>query len=414
MEISENQKNTFERMASHIRQNKIKAVSFSISDTLAVMPFLYSTDLYFLMEGEFSKLSGNGKNFSSLRVRAEKNARKNDEFSQPDINAIYSEFALLSGISAEDSEKLMNLETDLIVKFSCPRKCGIELMREAERLNKKIILVDDTYLTEEIIQKILKKCGITGYRMIFLSNKTGLAKQNGDIYPHILKKLKLNSSHILHIGSSLQADVESPINKGIMSLYLPSCREQLFKNGRLCGYIYSKAGKKINTEKYFSLRCLMGMYAAYAFDYPFSEIQKGDFCHSRRNMGFAVLGGIYMHKNFSPNNKCKSAVIDAMHKDSEILCGEQDFKEIYSECFGNTLEKLDSECCILPFELFFSHADNDEKDFIKKNLPESDYNEWCGNISELDISENIRKNTAPQNKESFLSKITNRKRKKKR
>ena len=203
------------------------------------------------MEGEFSKISKSGKSFSALRVQAEKNARKNDEFSQPDINAIYSEFTSLSGISSEDSEKLMNLETDLIIKFSCPRKCGIELMREAERLNKKIILTEDTYLTENIIEKILKKCGITGYKMIFLSDKTGLGKQNGDIYPHILKRLKLNSSQIMHIGSSLQADVESPINQGIMSLYLPSCREQLFKNGRLCGYIYNKAGKKNKYRKIF-------------------------------------------------------------------------------------------------------------------------------------------------------------------
>ena len=411
MEISENQKNTFEKMALQIKQHKIKAVSFSISDTLAVMPFLYNTDLYFLMEGEFSRISGKGKSFSQIRTQAEKNARKNDEFSEPDINAIYSELRALSGISVEDSQKLMNLETDLIIKFSRPRKCGIELMREAERLNKKIILTDDTYLPENIIEKILKKCGITGYRMIFLSDKTGLGKKSGDIYPHILKRLKLNSSQLLHVGSSLQADVESPINQGIISLYLPSCREQLFKNGRLCGYIYSKAGKKINTEKYFPLRCLMGMYAVYAFDYPFSEIQKGDFCESRQNMGFAVLGGICMHKNFSPDNKCKSSVIDAMRKDSEILCGEQDFREIYSDCFGNTLEKLDSECCILPFELLFNHAYIDEIEFLKKNIPDSDYNEWCGNISEPDISGNIRKNTAPESKESFLSKIIKRKRK---
>lgn len=410
MKITDNQKNAFERMSVQIKQNKIKAVSFSISDTLAVMPFLYNTDLYFLMEGEFSKISKSGKSFSALRVQAEKNARKNDEFSQPDINAIYSEFTSLSGISSEDSEKLMNLETDLIIKFSCPRKCGIELMREAERLNKKIILTEDTYLTENIIEKILKKCGITGYKMIFLSDKTGLGKQNGDIYPHILKRLKLNSSQIMHIGSSLQADVESPINQGIMSLYLPSCREQLFKNGRLCGYIYNKAGKKINTEKYFTLRCLMGMYAVYAFDYPFSEIQKGDFCQNRQNMGFAVLGGIYMNKNFLTDNKCKSAVIDAMRKDSEILCGENDFRKMYLEYFGNTLEKLDSECCILPFELLFSHAYITERDFIKKNLTDSDYNEWCGNISDFDISENIRKNKAPKKKESLLNKFRKRKR----
>ena len=108
MKITENQKKTFEKLTSHINQNKIKAVSFSISDTLTEMPFLYNTDLFFLMEDEFSKISNEKKNFSALRVQAEKNAVKNDKFSEPNINAIYSEFSELTGISSEDSEKLMN------------------------------------------------------------------------------------------------------------------------------------------------------------------------------------------------------------------------------------------------------------------------------------------------------------------
>ncbi|HAP79069.1 MAG TPA: hypothetical protein DCQ78_02620 [Ruminococcus sp.] len=412
MKITENQKKTFEKLASHINQNKIKAVSFSISDTLTEMPFLYNTDLFFLMEDEFSKISNGKKNFSALRVQAEKNAVKNDKFSEPNINAIYSEFSELAGISSENSEKLMNLESELIVKFTCPRKCGIELMREAERLNKKIVLTENTYLTEEIIEKILKKCGITGYRMIFLSDKTGLSKQNGDIYQHVLKRLKLNSGQLLHIGSNVQADLEAPINQGITALYLPACREQLFKNGKLCGYIYSKTGKKINTQKYFTLRCLMGMYALYTFDYPFSEIPEGDFCMCPENIGFAVLGGISLYKSFSPEKKLMTDVINAMRMDSEILSGECDFKKMYSECFGNTLEKLDSECCTLPFEMFFSHACDTERDFIRKNLSDSVYNEWCGNISEFDISENIRKNKTQKEKNSFLSKFIRRKRKK--
>lgn len=412
MKITENQKKTFEKLASHINQNKIKAVSFSISDTLTEMPFLYNTDLFFLMEEEFSKISDKKKNFSALRVQAEKNAIKNDKFSEPNINAIYSEFSELTGISSEDSEKLMNLESDLIVKFTCPRKCGIELMREAERLNKKIILTENTYLTEEIVEKILKKCGITGYKMIFLSCKTGLSKLNGDIYQHALKRLKLNSSQILHIGSNVQEDLEAPINQGITALYLPTCREQFFKNGKLCGYIYSNAGKYINTQKYFTLRCLMGMYALYAFDYPFSEITEGDFCLCRKNIGFVVLGGIFLNKSFSPEKNLMTDVINAMRMDSEIISGECDFKKMYSECFENTLEKLDFKCCILPFEMFFSHAYDTERDFIRKNLSDSTYNEWCRNISEFDVSERIRKNKTQKEKKSFLSKFIKRKRKK--
>jgi len=409
LEITENQKNAFEKMLVTINQPKIKAVSFGISETLVIMPFLYSTDLFFLMESEFSKLSGNKKSFSQLRTQAEKNARKNDEFSEPDIKAIYSELKTISGISDEDSEKLMNLEENLILKFCRPRKCGTELLREAQRLNKKIILVDDTYLTENIIEKILKKCGITGWKMIFLSNKTGLNKSGGDIYPHILKRLKLNSGHMFHIGSNLQADVESPINQGIMSLYLPSCREQLFKNGRLCGYIYTKAGKKINTEKYFSLRCLMGIYALYAFDYPLSNLNKENFCGNRKNIGFTVLGGIFMNKNYSPENKYEDIIISALKQNSEVVSGENDFKEIYLQCFGNSLDMLEKNGCELPLKLLVSYAGDTEKNLLKDIMPEEDYQNWYRTLTEFDICANISGKNNVKNKKSFFSKIKARK-----
>lgn len=404
MNINKNQKDAFEKMVLQIKSRK--TISFGIFETLVLLPFLYSTDLFFLMEGEFSKICRNSKSFSQLRIQAEKIARKNDEFHEPDINAIYSQLQSLTGISIEDSEKLKNLEADLIIKFCVPRKCGTELLREAERLNKKIILTDDTYLTDDIIEKILKKCNITGYRMIFLSNKTGLNKSGGDIYPHILKRLKIHSRDMFHIGSNLQADVESPINQGIMSLYLPSCREQLFKNGRLCGYIYKKLGNKINSGKYFSLRCLMGMYALYAFDYPSPDMRKGDFCESRENMGFAVLGGIYMYNNFSPQSNYEDMIVTAMRKNEDMLRGESDFIKIYTELFGNTLDKLEKKGCVMPLNLLVNHAEDTEKEFFKDILSQSDYNSWNESvIDNSDISLNSPEKKISENKKNIFSKL---------
>jgi len=404
LNITENQKNAFEHMISTIKQNKIKTVSFSVFDTLVKLPFLYSTDLFFLMENEL-------ENFSQLRTQAEKNARRNDEFSEPDITSVYNELRKISGISEETSEKFLRLESDLILKFCLPRKCGIELLREAQRMGKQIILTDDTYLSQDIIEKILKKSGITGYRMIFLSNKTGLNKSEGDIYQHILKRLKINSYELLHIGSNLRSDVEIPVSQGIASIYLPSCRTQLFRNGRLCGYIYSKTGKKINTSKYFALRCLMGMYSAYAFDYPSPEMRKGDFCENPQNMGFAVLGGIHMNKNFSPENKSQSVIINAMRQNNDILSGEKDFIGIYSKCFGDMLGKLDSEGCILPLRLLVNHADSADREILRNNLSQQDYTSWCGKITEPDISGKIDINSKSEKNHKILNRKS-RKRKK--
>lgn len=413
--ITDRQNNAYERMLAVIKQSKAKAISFSIFDTLILRPFLYPADLFFLMEKDFSNICKN-KSFLQVRVQAEKNARKNDEFSQPDINAVYSELQKISGISEEESEKLMGLEFQLEMKFCRPRECGVKLLSEAVRTGRKIVLTDDTYFTRDMIEKILKKCGISGYKMIFVSSETGLNKSGGDMYPHIAKRLKLNSYEILHIGSNLQSDIEQAINQGTVSLYLPSCREQLFKNGRLCGYIYSKAGKKINTSKYFSLRCLMGMYALYAFDYPSSEPKKGDFCENERFMGFIVLGGIYMNSDFKAAKGIESAVLAAMRENDEISAGENDFAEIYSGCFGNILEKSECEGCILPFRLLFNHAGDTDRELLKSNLSDSDYQKWGSMITEPDITADIQnkkssevQKSSDNGQKNFLNKFRKRK-----
>ncbi|MDE5945999.1 MAG: hypothetical protein K2G63_01635, partial [Oscillospiraceae bacterium] len=368
--LTDSQKESLNHMQNIIRNSNIKVVSFSIFDTLVLIPFISDTDLFFLMENDFKDILDsenikNSKTFSQIRVKASAN------ISHLNIQDIYSEIQQMTGISKESSKKLMETEINLMIHFCCPRCSGVELLREAERAGKKIILKSNTYFSKDVIEKILKKCGITGYKMIFFPS--GSEESGNDVYSTMIKRLKLKSYEMLHIGSDIISDVETPINQGIISIYLPSCREQLFKTGRLFEYIYNKLGKKFNSSLYFPLRCLVSLYGLYAFDYPSKSAVKGDFCGNPYCIGFIVLGGLYLYgglsKDFNGNDSFESIIISAMRSDKDILIGENDFIFLYNEFFNNIFK--DFESCDFPFRFLINNADDADIIIFKDIISDS-------------------------------------------
>lgn len=403
--VSAEQEHSFNQMKSVIQRDNVKAVSFNIFDTLIMTPFLYPTDLFFMLEKDFSEVSVSKKSFSQVRTEAEAEVRRKNDNSEADLSAIYEEIQKKGDISPSSAQKLMEREKELMLYFCYPRECGLELFREALNSGKKVVLVSESCLPKELIIKILNKCGVSGYKSIFLSNMEHTGKSDGKIYTHIAKKLKLNSYNILHIGSDVQLDVEVPINAEMMSLYVPNCRELFFKSGRMCGYIYAQLGKKINTEKYFPVRCLMALYAEYAFDYPSTAPTQGDFCQNYYYMGFAVLGGLYMYDNFNPKDEIESMIISAMRENQQIADGERDFIEIYQRRFRDFLKKFSFEGCNLPFSLLVNHGDIADREFFSEKYDAVAYEKWNERISEPVIAGAVKnpvKNSAKPKKKNIF------------
>lgn len=398
--ISSDQKHSFNQMLGTIQRDNIKAVSFNIFDTLIMSPFLYPTDLFFMLEKDFSDVNTGKKSFSQVRTEAENNIRKKNDNSEATLSEIYEEIQKLCDISPSSAQKLMEREKELELYFCYPRECGMELFTEAIRAGKNVVLVSETALPKDLVIKMLNKCNISGYKNIFLSNQVHLSKSDGEIYKHIAKKLKCKPYDVIHIGSNIQLDVEAPINSEMMSLYVPNCRELFFKSGRLCSYIYAQLGKKINTDRYFPVRCLMAMYASYAFDYPSNEVKQGDFCQNYYYMGFIVLGGLYMYKDFIINDDIEAMIIASMRENPQIADGEKDFIEIYKRRFGDFLERFSFEGCNLPFNLLVNHADISDREFFSEKYSAFEYEKWNEKISEPNLSGNIQNpvKTSPKTK----------------
>ena len=130
-------------------------ISFDIFDTLILRPFDDPKSLFFLL-GEKNKCPG----FKRYRELAEKLARqeafeKNGtyEVTLRDIYEKLSRFVLL------DIDKAMQyeIETELDLCFANPYMK--EIFLQAKNLGKTIIAVSDMYLSKDVIEKMLKKCG---------------------------------------------------------------------------------------------------------------------------------------------------------------------------------------------------------------------------------------------------------------
>lgn len=196
---------------------KASVVSFDIFDTLLLRPYLKPSDLFVHLE----KLE-NKKGFAAARIEAEKVARKSSRHEEITFDEIYSQ------ISPEYKD-LQQIEADFEAKVLFPRDEVVELFKLAVKLKKHVIITSDMYLPKELIRKILKKNGITGYKNLFLSSELLLTKHSGNLFYHVCRELSVSPETILHIGDNSHSDKSVPEKIGIKSVLIPKLTDVLFE-----------------------------------------------------------------------------------------------------------------------------------------------------------------------------------------
>ena len=184
---------SYEDLQKEIEKHSI--ISFDIFDTLIMRKILYPKDIFDIVE---RKLDNEDRiSFATLRMRAE--SELNNEGANPTIYEIYDRLQKICGISDWKKEELLNLEINTEMEFLVPRQRMLELF-DSIKMNKKIYLISDMYLTKDILIKVLKKCGYEGYEDIYVSCEKRRSKTEGlfDIFISDLKEVKYS----LHIGDN--------------------------------------------------------------------------------------------------------------------------------------------------------------------------------------------------------------------
>lgn len=296
-----------ENLKLQICDSEIKVISFDVFDTLVYRPFWNPTDLFYLL-GIFVNNLLDAKDFIDfrvIRIEAENKARELKKIYSPMIEEItlddiYKVIQDYLGIEDEAVEKIKNKEIELEIKYCNPRNYAKELFNMALAIGKKVVITSDMYLPEGVIEKILKKCGYAGYSKIYLSSSIKLTKWTGSLFAYIKNDLKVSTQDILHIGDTIQSDVDMASKQGFKSFYFPKAVDRLTNSvnnlysGEIFNRIYAgpfalRDGGQYN--RFWGWRTLIAIAANKIFDNPYIEFNSGsDFNADPRILGYYLLG----------------------------------------------------------------------------------------------------------------------------
>lgn len=206
-------------------KNKLSAyeyISFDIFDTLIKRDVQAPSDVFDLIERDYNFLHQQDMiyGFKKIRICAEKDARSRSESEEVDLETIYQNIPLYSEkVRAE----LKSFEEKIEYEICTPHIPLLQLYRYCIERKKKVYITSDMYLSEELIRKILTKCGICKYEKLYLSSKYKKTKRTGNLFECLLEQEMIKPKELVHIGDSVHSDGEIPKKKGIKTITIPRC-----------------------------------------------------------------------------------------------------------------------------------------------------------------------------------------------
>lgn len=185
--------------------NQGEIVTFDIFDTLIMrrvaVPALVNEVIRFHVED----LLGCKFDFPKLRLKAEELARQK-KFSDVTFDDIYQNFAELTNLDADTCQKIRELEISTEVKLVVPREDVVAWFKEILRRGRQVWLISDMYMQTPDLERLLKKCGITGYEKLLISCETGLRKDTAAIWNNLVAQ----GVNLVHAGDNETSDVQLP------------------------------------------------------------------------------------------------------------------------------------------------------------------------------------------------------------
>ena len=201
------------KMMRKIEKHNI--VSFDIFDTLLKRDVFKPTDVFELVQREYSSRTGKKSEFKKNRIAAEKIAREKSKYQEITLDEIYDE------IDDPDKNSYKKLELEI---ESSVLHCNYELKPVYERavaLGKQIYIISDMYLPRSFLESILTREGYVNFEAVVLSADYRKTKRSGELYKKFLKDYDIKAGDVIHVGDSLYADFIGPRKVGIKTIHIP-------------------------------------------------------------------------------------------------------------------------------------------------------------------------------------------------
>lgn len=219
----------FDQMKMEIDKRTI--ISFDLFDTLIKRDCYKPTELFYFIEREIDQEYGVQSHFASIRVQAEKDARKKSKAEEVSLDEIYDEIFL--PFPSMNKGKIKQKEEEYEYKACQWNPLMKPVYEYCRKQRKKIFIITDIYLSENLIKRILWKLGIQ-YDALYVSSTLKKMKRNGTLFSEVLKQTGNHPTDMLHIGDNKQSDYLMPKKLGIHAVHISKDKAvNLFVNHKL-------------------------------------------------------------------------------------------------------------------------------------------------------------------------------------
>ncbi len=307
-EIETSWNDGYEKCKKAILSDEIEYVSFDIFDTLIKRPLWDPSDIFcFVADNPLVKQHfSNEKLFVDMRKAADAHAREkltsqSSSYEDVTLTEIYDSLAEIYDITAEESQRIRKIEEQLEIKFCTRRDSVKEIYDLAIEKGKKVIIVSDMYLEENIIDEILKNNGYDKHHKLYLSSTHRRLKATGSLFEFVIKDLKLKSaSSVIHIGDNHNSDVVVSRKCGFKSYYFPKIVDAFgnkiadIDTGDVSSVFIKNLDMLTANQEYLKslpVRCMLAVAANKLFDNPFQPYNhESSFNADSYKTGYYALG----------------------------------------------------------------------------------------------------------------------------
>ena len=189
-----------------------ETVSFDVFDTLLKRNVKTPEDIFVLVEKSINTKYNINQHFKDKRIQAEKESRTK-------LNKDVNLEEIYSFLELEKKEEYMNLEKRFEFEFCCPNKSVVSIYNKCIKQQKKVYLISDMYLSSDFIKSVLDKCGIRGFRNLYVSNEVGKTKAKGDLFDYV-KNINEIQGKWVHVGDSIKGDFFNGKRYGITTFLI--------------------------------------------------------------------------------------------------------------------------------------------------------------------------------------------------
>lgn len=197
--------------------------SFDVFDTLITRSTATPEGIFLLMQRYLEEDMRGGvfsaeqvKNFSMLRIDAERNARRFHPKSEIRLKQIYDVMGQSVKLSLEEKAFLMELEERCELACVVGLRDNINKVKKLAAEGKRVILLSDMYHSAAAIRRMLLQVdNIFAELPLYVSCEYGVTKSSGLLYALVHEKEKIEYSHWFHYGDNEISDVNIPRLFGI-------------------------------------------------------------------------------------------------------------------------------------------------------------------------------------------------------